>query len=74
VAADHREARATGGAPFHYSQDDDGPGKGSTSLFAAQARPVDESIRLMDTGGYLVSIARLNGRTQRIITYSIDNR
>ena len=58
---------------FH-SQDDDGPGEGSTSLFAVQARPVDGGIRLMDTGGYLVSIARLSRRAQRIITYSIDNR
>jgi hypothetical protein len=74
VAADSWEARAIGGAPFHHSQDDDGPGEGSTSLFAAQARPVDGGIRLMDTGGYLVSIARLNRRAQRIITYSIDNR
>jgi hypothetical protein len=48
-------------------------GQGSTSLFSARARPVDESIRLMNTGGYLVSTACLNGRTQCIMTYSIDN-
>jgi len=51
-----------------------GQGRGAPPFSLLQARPVDESIRLMDTGGYLVSIARLNGRTQRIITYSIDNR
>jgi hypothetical protein len=51
-----------------------GQGRGAPPFSLLQAKPVDESIRLMDTGGYLVSIARLNGRTQRIITYSIDNR
>jgi hypothetical protein len=61
-------------ALLHRSQKYDGPGEGSTSLFADQARPVDESIRLIDTGGYPVSIARLKWRAQRTITYSMDNR
>jgi hypothetical protein len=62
-------------ALLHRFQEDNGPGEGSTSPFADQARPGDESIRpIMDTGGHLVSIARLKRRAQRTMSYSIDNR
>ena len=37
------------------------------------ARPVDEGIRSLDTGVHMVSIARLNGRVKRNISYSMDS-